>query len=86
VTPMVEMEPLLVDLCIQLNGMNETIDKETFLNLANDLIKDTSTEMRVIDFMKRICGYNPTVFNENDNAKLGRKYFNNFMLRHRDKI
>jgi hypothetical protein len=86
VTPMVEMEPLLVDLCIQLNRMNESVDKETFLNLANDLIKGTPTEMRVIDFKKRICGYNPTILNENDNAKLGRKYFNNFMLRHKDKI
>jgi hypothetical protein len=49
-SPMKPVEDLLVELCIFLNRMNDSIDKETFLGLANDIIKDMPIEKEVIEF------------------------------------
>jgi hypothetical protein len=46
-SPMMFVEGHLVQFCIQLNRMSQTIDKKTFLNLANDLIKGTIIEKQM---------------------------------------
>jgi hypothetical protein len=77
---MVYIEPLLVDLCIQINRMNESIDQETYFNLTNNLIKSTPTEQQNIDFKKIMCGI------DSYEANLGKNYYWNFMKRHENKI
>jgi hypothetical protein len=76
---MTPVEPVLADLCRQLNRMGKSLTVADFLALANDLIKDKPIEAEVLNFKRKICGSN-----EIETAELGVKYFSNFMKRHRD--
>jgi hypothetical protein len=75
-SPMIEIEPLLVELCRHLNRMALSITKEEFLALANDIIVDTPTSERLRLYHQRICGKDKL------QNRLGTKYFYNFMRRH----
>jgi hypothetical protein len=59
--------------------INESIDKDTFFSIANDLIKATPTEQKVVAFEKKMCGY--TTMNEygDERTNFGIKFFTNFM-------
>jgi hypothetical protein len=72
-TQMVEIEPLLVELCCHLNCMAKSIGKDEFLALANDIIVGTPTSEQMRLFHKTNCG------NTKENNWLGTKYFYNFM-------
>jgi hypothetical protein len=84
-SPMKPIEGLLVNLCIQLNRLNKSIDQQTFLDLANDMVKDSEIEGAVVEIKQKICGVNYAK-NIPKRANLGPKYFKRFMERHKDKI
>ena len=51
-SPLKKIEPVLVELCIHLNRLALSIDKETFLGLASDLIAGHSIEQELIEWKK----------------------------------
>jgi hypothetical protein len=71
ISQVVEVDPLLEDLCIQLNRMNESIDKTNFLSLAKDLIKGTPRDQKVVAFKKKIWGHTAMNEYDDDRANLG---------------
>jgi hypothetical protein len=77
-SPMAEMEPLLVGFCLHLNRMAKSINEKEFLALANDIIDGTPTAEKVKRFQHEICGTGK------EGTLLGRKYFVNFMKRHKE--
>ena len=79
---MVEVEPVLVQFCLQLDAMNQSIDRDTFICLANSIIKDTPTEKRVIEYKKRQLGYKEDA----ETAGLGVGYYSSFMKRHKNEL
>ena len=79
---MAEVEPILSKFCLKLDAMNQSIDKETFLRLANSMIRGTETEKKVIAWKARQLGYDPT----STAANLGEKYYQGFMKRHRHEL
>ena len=72
-SPMIDIEPHLVELCIQCSNMCCPLDSTGLLELANSIIKDMPTEAKVQAY-KAQCGL-PT-------GPLGKKYYNNFMKQH----
>jgi hypothetical protein len=82
-SPMREIEPILAEFCRHLNRMAKSITQKECLELANDIIKDTPTSDRVKEFHKTICGLETS---SNEQKRLGKKYFYNFMTRHSDII
>jgi hypothetical protein len=77
-SPMAPMEPMLVMFCQHLNRMAKSINEKEFLALANDIIDNTPTADSVKQFHRVICG------TDEEGKRLGRKYFENFMQRHKD--
>jgi hypothetical protein len=75
VSPMLEIEPLLVGIIVFLQGARQPVGKKVILALANDLVKDTGIEEKVIAFKKKYCGINCNT------ADLGPKYYEDFMKR-----
>ena len=54
-SPMLEVEPYLVELIIKLADMRAPITTSQDLQLANSLIKGTSVEEKVIEWKKKYC-------------------------------
>jgi hypothetical protein len=82
-SPMAAIEPILAELCRQLNRMAKSITQKEFMSLANDIIEDTPTAAKVKEYQRRICGL---TFKEDETThkQLGKKYFYNFMKRYDD--
>ena len=81
-TPMLDVEPILLEFCLQLDRMNQSIDKKTFLLLANSLIRGTQTERKVIDWKHKHLGYDKNA----TSADLGSRYYYQFLKRHSDQL
>lgn len=78
VSPMLALEPQLVLLLrskVQATGI--PLKPARVLTLANDLIRGTATEKKVIAYKARVCGSDPNA----EEANLGAKYYQNFMKR-----
>jgi hypothetical protein len=54
-SPMLDVEPYLVDLIIQLGEMRQPITTSQGLQLVNSLINGRSIEKKVIDWKKKNC-------------------------------
>jgi hypothetical protein len=77
-SPMALIEPMLAEFCRHLNRMAKSIGPTEFLALAHDIVVDTPTSERTKSFQKIICGVS------NKSQQLGKKYFYNFMKRHKN--
>ena len=81
-TPMLKIEPLLVQLCIRIGRIGQPVQPPNFLALANSLIKGKGIEKEVIKFKAKHCGYDIN----SENADLGIAYFRGFMNRNKHLI
>jgi hypothetical protein len=80
---MAAIEPMLAEFCRHSNRMAKFITQQEFLDLANNIIVDTPTSDRVKEFRLRVCGLEVQDGQQQRlGAKLGAKYFYNFMARH----
>jgi hypothetical protein len=79
VTPMLKVEPILVMMCAKLASARRPIKKAQFLELANKLVQGSAAENKTIAFKAKYCGGDADA----DSAKLGSKYYEDFM--HRNK-
>jgi hypothetical protein len=76
VSPMLEIEPLLVTFVICLQRIGQPLNSTTFLKLANSLIKGTALEEKVLGSKK----------GGNSGAANGIRYYQGFMKRNKDEI
>jgi hypothetical protein len=76
VSPMLEMEPLLVTFVICLKWIGHPLNPSKFLDLANSLIKGTPLEEKILA-SKKVGEIG---------AASGKKYYQNFMKRNSDEI
>lgn len=81
VSPVEAMEPILVDFCIKLARMGQPLGKEQVLCLANDLIKGTESQERLVEYKKK-----HTSASSEDSGTLGRRWYENFMKRNKKHI
>jgi hypothetical protein len=77
-SPMLEVEPYLVELIIKLADMRTPITTSQGLQLANSLIKGTSVEEKVIEWKKKYC---KSFRLGAGKPELGREYWQQFMKR-----
>ena len=75
VSPMAEVEPVLVDLIIKMSTIRRCLTPTQCLHLANDIIAGTKVEEKVIEFKKKIYKKNY------ESAKLGQNYWKGFLRR-----
>jgi hypothetical protein len=81
-SPMIEIEPYLVELIIKLSSMRMPITSSQGLELANSLIAGTSTERKVVEWKKKNCA----AFRVNGTNKLGKGYWQAFLRRNKHLI
>ena len=81
-SPMLKVEPILVQLCIQIGRIGQPVKPDNFLALANSLIKGKEIEKEVIKFKAKHCGYDIN----SESANLGQAYFRGFMNRNQHLI
>ena len=81
VSPMAPMEPATLDFCVRLARMGQPLDKEAVLPLANDLMSGTEAKNHLKEHKE--CH---TSLEGHDAAKVGVKWCENFMSRHRKDI
>jgi hypothetical protein len=81
-SPMSQLEPLIVNICITMQRIGRAIEERDFLPLVNSLIKGKQAEKDVIQWKQKYCGYSKSA----QTANLGTKYFQNFMKRNKDKL
>ena len=74
-SPMVDVEPVLVDLIIKMSAIRRCLTPTQCLHLANDLVAGTETEKRVIEFKEKIYK------KKYEKADLGLNYWNGFRRR-----
>lgn len=84
VSPIINVEPLLVSLIVQLRRMCTPISCATGLALANLLIQGTETEEKVIKWKKKYSYISDTM--SDDDSTLSRGYWNGFMRRNKREI
>jgi hypothetical protein len=81
-SPMIEIEPYLVELIIKLSSMRMPITSAQGLELANSLIAGSSTEEKVLAWKKKNCA----AFQQNGAKKLGKGYWQAFLKRNKHLI
>jgi len=81
-SPMIEIEPYLIELITKLANMRTPITTSQGLELANSLISGTSTEEQLITWKKKNCA----AFRVNGNVRLGKGYWQAFMKRNKHLI
>jgi hypothetical protein len=82
VSPLVEVEELIVDCCIRLSKMGEALTKFEMMDLANDIIVDTIHADRLVTFCK-----SRNIAKDVSKGKIvGARWYSNFMKRHGDKL
>jgi hypothetical protein len=74
-SPMLAIEPILAEFCLQLNRMAKSITQQEFLCLTNHIIEGTRIETRLKAFQQSIGG-------SSGETNFGKKYFYNFMKEH----
>ena len=79
-SPMVDAEPQLVELIIRMGRIRRCLTPTQCLHLANDLIKGTEIEARVINFKKKLF------HRDYDSAELGLRYWSGFKKRWSHKL
>jgi hypothetical protein len=81
-SPMIEIEPYLVELIIKLSSIHMPITSVQGLELANSLIAGSSTEEKVLAWKKKNCA----AFRQNGAKKLGKGYWQAFLRRNKHLI
>lgn len=81
VSPVAEIEPIIVDFCIKLARMGAGLRKEQVCSLANSLLDGTEIQKRLASF-KMKC----TTTKATKADKVGARWYENFMRRHREHI
>jgi hypothetical protein len=80
VSPLDKIEPLLVQWCVMLSQIGESLTKQKVINLAKDMIQNTEHAIYLNDYKKKrrldIC----------DNNAPGEGWYRGFMERHSDMI
>ena len=74
-SPMVDVEPVLVDLIIKMSAIRRCLTSTQCLHLANDLVAGTETEKKVIEFKENIYK------KKYEKAELGQNYWKGFRRR-----
>jgi hypothetical protein len=77
VSPMEQIEPMLVELCIRLGRARQPMKCKNFIPLVNSIIKGTLTEKEVIEFKARYSHGDK----KSESAELGKGYYNGFLKR-----
>ena len=78
ISPMISIEDSVVQIIIQMARIRQSLTPSKGLQLVNDMIHDTPLQTDLINWKeKHTCNVTGT---------LGRKYWRNFMRRHKDKI
>ena len=78
ITPMKDVEPVLVKICVQMSRIRQCLSAPNGLSLANSLIKGTDTEYHVATFKDKYSSQQSISGHSNS---LGPKYWQNFMKR-----
>jgi len=78
--PLEAIEPLMVEFCIALARLGEPLTKAAVITLANDLIADNNNVRIKVEEHHRIS--KAAIIN----FKVGKKWYRNFMKRHKDQI
>ena len=74
-SPMSEVEPILVALCVKLVRSGQPLDCASFLDLASSLVEGTDIERRIKEH-KRMSKQSQ------DGPLLGKRHYSNFLRRH----
>jgi hypothetical protein len=81
-SPLWEVEDLIVDACIRLARMGESLTKFEVMDLADEIIADTESEARLIEFCKL-----RQIDKDVSNGKIvGDRWYSNFMRRHKENL
>ena len=75
ITPCIDVEEILVALCVKLVKTGQPLDKTSFLKLATALVTGTPTQEKILAHRKR-CGQ------PFDSPLLGATYYSQFIKRH----
>jgi hypothetical protein len=80
ISPLIEVEPLIVECCLQLALIGSPLDKNELLALVKSMICGTVHADRFHSFKVQ------RHLNSNEDFTLGQRWYNNFMERKKDKI
>ena len=75
-SPLAPIEPLLVELCITMNRMHQSITKSIFIDMVNALIKDSPSAQKLLEYKKVHCRIS--------SGEIGVAYYTSFMARHEE--
>ena len=79
---MAHLEPVLVELCIQLGCARQPLKCKNFIPLANSLIKGALTEKEIIQFKAHYSHGDKNA----ESAQLGKGYYRGFMKRNEHRL
>jgi hypothetical protein len=81
-SPLIEVEPLIVDWICRMSRMGEAFSKQEIIQLADDIIRDTKYAENYIKFLKA-RGINK---NKKDETIVGEKWYQLFIKRHNNAL
>jgi hypothetical protein len=82
VSPLKEVEDIIVDCCVRLSKMGEALTKEEVMCLADDILADSIHVDRLVEF----CAKRKITKDVSDGKIVGNRWYANFIKRHQDKI
>jgi hypothetical protein len=86
ISPLHEVEPLIVDYCIKLARMGSALLRDQVMTLAEDIIEGTIAAKKLVEF-KRQRGLHKVSYDNNDEkAIVGKAWYKNFMQRNKHLI
>jgi hypothetical protein len=81
-SPLWEVEDLIVDTCVRLARMGESLTKYEVMDLADEIIADTESEDRLIEYCKK-----RQIYKDLSSGKIvGERWYSNFINRHKEKL
>ena len=83
VSPLHDIEPMLVELMIQLCRMRQPLTVGNCKDLINAVIKDTPTQQRLVEWKKQHSHYSGII---EDDGQVGDGYWRAFLVRNKDKL
>jgi hypothetical protein len=82
ISPIKDVEPLIVEYCLQMAKCGQALTRNDVIELANELIQDTKYAEAVIDFKKK----RKFKVDKNDKMLVGKTWYKGFMNRNSDTL